>query len=360
MAIEQIAAYRLHLPLREPYHVAFATFESFDTILVRVQVDGHVGWGECTACPGYSTETPDEAWVFVSAQARLLPGRVASDAIAALLAHVGHAPFAVTALATAVEAAQGALAAPAAAARVPLVGILSADALPDLERGFWRQVEAGHTTMKLKVGFDVERDIVRTRFVQDLAGQAPGVVLRVDANQGYRLDQALRFVRGVEPDRIQFFEQPFPIDDWESQVALAKESPLPLELDESICTVEDVERAARLGCARFVKVKLMKLGSAERLHTAIDRARELGFGVVLGNGVAGEIGCLHEALVAAAARLDLAGEMNGFLKLRAGVLRLPLRFEHGSLVVPAGALPEPDATTLERLSVARASWGQAA
>lgn len=360
MTISEVAAYRLHLTLREPYHVAFATFERFDTILVRVQTDGRVGWGECTACPGYSTETPDEAWDFVLAQARLLPGRTPADALGRLLAHVKHAPFAVTALATAIEAAQGTLAAPGSAARMPLVGILSADGLPELERGFWRQIEAGHTTMKLKVGFDVERDIVRTRFVQELARQAPAVLLRVDANQGYQLDQALRFVRGVEPDRIQLFEQPFPSDDWENQVALAKASPLPLELDESICTVEDVERAARLRCAQFVKVKLMKLGSAERLRTAIARARELGLGIVLGNGVAGEIGCLHEALVAVAAGLDLAGEMNGFLKLRAGVLGAPLRFERGCLVVPAGALPEPDPAALERLTVARASYGQAA
>jgi L-alanine-DL-glutamate epimerase-like enolase superfamily enzyme len=359
MPVNQVAVYRVRQPLREPYHLAFGTFETFDTILTRVQVDGRVGWGECTACPGYSTETPDEAWAFTTAHARTLLGLDPAAASAALLRHVEAAPFAVTGLVTAIEAALGALT-PAAEVRFPLIGILSADALDALERSFWRQVEAGLTTVKLKVGFDVERDLVRTRFVQDLVAQAPGVALRIDANQGYTLDQALRFVRGVRPDHVQLFEQPFPIDDWGSQVALAKQSPLPLELDESICTVEDAERAARLQCAQFVKFKLMKLGSAERLHAAIERARALGLRVVLGNGVAGEIGCAHEALIAARAGLDLAGEMNGFLKPRDRLLASAVGFAQGHIVVPAGALAEPDRATLDRLCVAAERWGQAA
>jgi hypothetical protein len=78
---------------------------------------------------------------------------------------------------------------------------------------------------------------------------------------------------------------------------------------------------------------------------------------VLGNGVAGDIGCWMEACVAAR-MLDNAGEMNGFLKPRTRLFQVPMHLQAGELVLaPAGSaagnavLPDRDALhghTLER------------
>jgi L-alanine-DL-glutamate epimerase-like enolase superfamily enzyme len=90
----------------------------------------------------------------------------------------------------------------------------------------------GYQTIKVKVGFDVEQDIGRVRMAQEaLQGKAQ---LRADANQGYTYAQAVRFVKGVDPGNIQFLEQPFKEKDWTAMAELAKISPIPLGLDESI------------------------------------------------------------------------------------------------------------------------------
>ena len=63
---------------------------------------------------------------------------------------------------------------------------------------------------------------------------------------------------------------------------------------------------------------------------------------VLGNGVAGEVGCWMEACVARTLIAN-AGEMNGFLKPVARLLADPLRFADGALVLDAGYAPRLDA-----------------
>lgn len=359
--ITAVAAFRLRQPLEAPYHLAFGTLNAFDSILAHVRLaDGREGWGETTACTGYVPETGDEIWQFVQSHGPRLLNRDTRAARRLLAQSIAACPFSVTPLLTAIEQAVSPLRLdpPAVVRRVPLVGIVSADDPAEIERAFWTQREQGHTTIKAKAGFgDPERDVARLRLVQDLARQAPsGTRIRVDANQGCTLDEARRLVHTLTPDVVELFEQPFPADDWDAQVALAPESPVPLMLDESIHGPTDVERAAALGCAQYVKFKLMKAGSVRLLREQIALAHGLGLGVVLGNGVAGEVGCSQEALVAVAEGVETAGEMNGFLKLRRPLLARPLTALRGALTLDPSGDVTPDVASLEALAVSRAAW----
>ena len=117
----------------------------------------------------------------------------------------------------------------------------------------------------------------------------------------------------------------------------------------------DIRRAAELKAARYIKVKLMKLGGLDRLAAAIDTVRACGMEPVLGNGVACEIGCWMEACVARG-RITNAGEMNGFLKPAARLLRNPLKFNNGAVVLEPGYRPELDHDALARCTVARETF----
>ena len=126
-----------------------------------------------------------------------------------------------------------------------------------------------------------------------------------------------------------------------AHLTVAHAASVPMMLDESIYGIEDIERAAELHAARYIKVKLMKLGTPERLAAAIARIKALGMRAVLGNGVACDLGCWMEACIAARA-IDNAGEMNGFLKARSGLLTAPLEFEGGAIVLRPGFAPRLD------------------
>jgi L-alanine-DL-glutamate epimerase-like enolase superfamily enzyme len=184
------------------------------------------------------------------------------------------------------------------------------------------------------------------------------VRIRIDANQGYTAEQGVAFVRDLDPESIELFEQPCAAGDWDAHLAVARAAAstlsasnrVPLMLDESIYGLADIEKAAALECAQFIKLKLMKFVTLDALAAAIDRIRALGMQVVLGNGVACDVGCLLEALVAAG-RIDNAGEMNGFLKTDGALLDRPLELKGGALVLPAGYTPRVDPERIARYCV---------
>jgi hypothetical protein len=71
------------------------------------------------------------------------------------------------------------------------------------------------------------------------------------------------------------------------------------------------------------------------LEQLIKKAQNGGLKVVLGNGVAGEVGNFHEILIAHSL-LQNAGEMNGFLKQGKNLFRQPLQVINGKVRIPQG------------------------
>lgn len=120
-------------------------------------------------------------------------------------------------------------------------------------------------------------------------------------------------------------------------------------------SVADIERAARTPGVKFVKLKLRKLGSLERLVEAIKRIREVGLSVVLGDGTSTEIHCWMEACVARLG-LETPGQMNGFLKIRNNLFLDPLRFEHGHIWLSPGFWAELDRDVLGRYTIREERW----
>jgi L-Ala-D/L-Glu epimerase len=337
-AVELIEAHRLILPLARPYHLSFTTLRHFELFLVAVRIGGREGLGECTPLPGYSPESAESVWASLRAQAPALAGRPAQEALAALELERERRPFAAAPLITAIETALEPCS-PATKVVVPLVGTVGGNDGEEAAGDAERLLAAGHRTLKVKVGWDPAADARRVdRIQQAVAGRA---LLRIDANQAWNLEQARSFVEQVEPAGIELFEQPFPPEAWEQSVALARTSPLPLMLDESIESAADLERAIGLGCARVVKFKLAKAGGLAALERLTRRARAGGLEVVLGNGVAGDIENLGEILIAARL-IDTVGEMNGFLKPKVRLLGNPYEMVAGSAVVGAGYAPEVD------------------
>lgn len=344
--LERIELRRLEVPLRVPYKLAFGPVKHFDTMHVEVRdAAGAVGYGEATVLTGYTDETVEGAWANLRQWADEIGDLAPDDAKARLLSRVDDAPFAVTGLVSAIEMMQGdphlEVAAPV---DVPMLGLLNATEPEAIAREVDELIAKGFRTLKVKVGFEVVSDAARVREIQRIV--AGRVSLRLDGNQGYSTDDAIRFASGLDPAFIELLEQPCAAGDWDAACAVARVATVPMMVDESIYGLDDIRRTAELGCARFVKVKLMKFGSLSSLAGAIDLIRALGMEPVLGNGVACEIGCWMEAQVARG-RITNAGEMNGYLKPARALLENPPRFEKGAMRLEPGYRPSFDTSALE-------------
>ena len=336
--IEHITLHRLRVPLREPYVLSIGTVRVLDTVLVEAHdTRGETGYGEATVLSGYTHETSDGTWSRVQELASAILGLDPAPALDRLAPHTQDAPFTVTALATAVEILQGIEIDFPRPRTIPLVALIKGRRQGDLEAEIENYWADGYRTFKIKVGFGVVEDLERVGLIQRL--NAARARLRIDANQGYSREEALHFAAALEPDGIELLEQTCDAGDWDAAVAVARAARVPMMLDESIYGPEDVERAAELGAARFIKFKLMKAGGLARLKDALARIRALGMTPVLGNGVAADVGCWLET-VACAAWLDNAGEMNGFLKTARALVVNPLRVHGGAIQLPAHYRPE--------------------
>lgn len=360
MRIDRITVHRLSLPLATPYKLAFGPVEAFDTMLVEVTgEDGRTGWGEATPLAGYTEEVPDVAWRFLTEEPGRLAGTTTEEAKAALGEHVHAHPFGVTAVVTAIEMLEGhPLLDHGDGAEVPLLAIVNAMEPAAIREEVEARLADGYRALKVKVGFDPDRDAPRVAGIQALLdGRAS---IRLDGNQGYDQDGAVRFLGSLHPGGIELVEQLCPAGDWDAAVAVARAGRgrgIPIMLDESIYGADDIERAAELRAATHIKLKLMKCGGLTACAELLERIRALGMEPVLGNGVAADIGCWMEACVARR-HIRNAGEMNGFLKPRESALAEPLTRRGPNVALPKGWTPRPDPARLERLRVATAAFGR--
>lgn len=349
--IDRIDVHRLSVPLVRPYRLSFGNLTAFDTILVELtDSDGRSAFGESTLLSGYTEEGIEGAWALAQQLAEQVVGRNHDEFKSRVETVVGAAPFTATAFMTALEMLAGSEAlAFSESARIPLLALLNADHENAIAAEFESLLSQGYRTVKVKVGLAGMDDIARVRRIQKVvAGRAR---IRIDANQAFTGPEGAQFLSALDPQDIELFEQPCPAGDWSAHAQAARASRVPMMLDESIYNLADIERAALEGVTAYVKVKLVKFVSLDKLTEAIDRIRALGMRPVLGNGVACDPGCWMEACVAAR-HIDNAGEMNGFLKVRFPLLANPPRSERGVMVIEAGYRPvlDRDSIACQRLA----------
>ena len=343
---------RLCLPLIRPYRLSYRTFDEFEPYLVEVVDDsGRTGFADGHISPGSSAETREGGWAFMRERIPEMLGRDPAAAKAGVLKHFEDSKVATTALACAVEVLEG----------NPLLNCDKDTTLPLLtpvnsmdQAGIEKEIESwlarGFRTFKVKVGKDVAADLARVKVVQAAVGKR--ATLRLDANRAFNREQGMRFAAALDPAQIELFEQPCDSDDWDANAAVAAASTVPLMLDEPICTLDDIDRAARIANVRFCKLKLKRFGSLGRLHEGLQRVRACGMEPVLGDGLGSEVQSWLEACVARGT-IRNAGEFNGFLKPKDRLLDPPLTFIDGSILLHAGYRPALDRAAVERFTAAK-------
>lgn len=156
--------------------------------------------------------------------------------------------------------------------------------------------KSGFRALKVKVGLDLDEDINRVAAVREAVG--PPIELRVDANQGYTVDQAIRFAEHMEPLDVAFVEQPVKADDYAGLRKVTERSPIDIMADECVKSSLDARKIAREGIADMINIKLMKSAG---VHDAV-----LINMLAEATGISTMVGCMGEIQVSVAAGLHFA------------------------------------------------------
>ena len=293
MKIVRVTAWSVHLPYVEgTYRMSGDRVTTgMDAVAVRVTADdGTVGIGESgTVGVTFDAQnlTGQKAGITVLASAVLGADPQSPPAVHRRMcaAMTGH-PYAKSPIDIAVWDLA------ARAAGLPLWKMLGGDgaqstplyrpvqgATPELSAEKARErLAQGYRRLQVKVGDDPVNDAQRVLAVRGAVG--PDVVIFADANCGFTLSSARRFVRelGAGGGGI-FLEQPCATlsecahlrDSWDG----------PMVIDENIVSLPALIEAHRLGVADGVTVKLTRVGGITPAKTIRDAAVELGIGVTV-------------------------------------------------------------------------------
>ncbi len=182
---------------------------------------------------------------------------------------------------------------------------------------------AGFSALKLKVG--VEGDIERVEAVRRATSQP----IRVDANGGWTVDAAIEKIKKLKALGVEMVEQPLAKDDLEGYRKLSEEAVLPIWVDESVITPEDLKKLK--GLVSGVVLKIQKMGGIKPALEIAYLARGMGMGVMLG--------CMVESSVGIAAGCHIAAVCD-YIDLDGNLLVINDPYE--GLVLSAGNWHIPD------------------
>lgn len=139
---------------------------------------------------------------------------------------------------------------------------------------------------RIKLKIEPGRDVEHIRAVRDAY---PDVELMVDANSAYTLDDTDR-LRELEGLDLTMIEQPLSENDIVNHGDLADRLAVPICLDESIHSLADVKRAAKIGACEVVNLKPQRLGGLTETARIDAFARETGLETWVGGHLESGIG----------------------------------------------------------------------
>jgi O-succinylbenzoate synthase len=195
--------------------------------------------------------------------------------------------------------------------------------------------DGGCATAKVKVAEpdgSLGDDLARVEAVRDALG--PDGRVRVDANGGWPVDEAVHAIRALDRFDLEYVEQPCrtvtELADLRRRLARSGR-PVPIAADESIRRAADPFRVAELEAADIAVLKVQPLGG---VRACLEIAERIGLPVVVSSAVETSIG-LRAGLALAAALPDLpyACGLNTRSLLAADLVAESLRAVAGSMRV---------------------------
>lgn len=162
---------------------------------------------------------------------------------------------------------------------------------PDVVREKTRECADRFNILKVKVGLDNDKEMIRTiREITDLP-------LAVDANQGWKdKHQALDEIFWLKENGIVMVEQPMAKENIDDNAWITERSPLPIFADEAIQRLSDIPSVK--GAYHGINIKLMKCTGMREAWKMVNYARAEGMNVMLG--------CMTETSCAVSAAAQLS------------------------------------------------------
>jgi len=201
-----------------------------------------------------------------------------------------------------------------------------------------RRVEWGHRTIKVKVGRDPREDVERVRAVREAIG--PDVLLTVDANGGWSVEDAAWALEQMRPLDLTLAEQPVRREDLDGMAEVRRRATVPIMADEGVFTLWDAEQALKKEACDIISVYPGKNGGITLSKRICEMAAERGVACAVGSNLELDPGTAAMCHLTVATENIAAdryhGDILGTLYHEVSVVREPVTLEAGFARCPDG------------------------
>lgn len=219
---------------------------------------------------------------------------------------------------------------------IPLAALIPLGS-PMLMKGLTRSYfKRGYQSFRLKLGKSIEQDKEIVQTIRKALGNE--IHLRVDYNQAYTPETAIKAINTIEPYGIDYAEEPVSSNDFLGMAYVQKNVNVPLMSHEGFFSLRDFITLVELNAVGVLGINSERPGGVTNALKAIDYAKKKDIGVVLHNQPLGVASAMHLHLHAAKFDvIDFATELFGQEMLVDDLIINPINYSNGYARIPEGA-----------------------
>lgn len=343
MKITNVKVEKVQLQLYNPIKVAFGVIEHVYTVLVKIETDeGVYGIGEGSPLEFVTGETIDH--VIVST--KLFGEKI-----------IGHDPLNIEKIHNIMDSTISKNTSSKAAIDIalydikgkimnaPLYKVLGGNSNKfDTDITLWisspeqmakqakERIEQGFKILKIKAGINPQQDIEAIKLIREAVGY--DIRLRMDANQGWSVPEAVKVMKAVEKYKVEAVEQPLPHWDIDNMALIRNKVDIGVMADESVFSPVDAIRIVRNKCADIINIKLMKSGGLYRGEQINAISEAANIKCMVGCMLESKVGITAAASLVAAKKNITEADMDSFLYIKDSDIDGGLIFEKGTITLP--------------------------
>jgi L-Ala-D/L-Glu epimerase len=270
LTIQQVELYKLSIPLKEPFITSLGTDTSADNVLVKIiTAEGITGFGECSPYMPINGESQETCFIVGQYFAKVLKGKDPLQ-IEECIRLMDNIIYGNSSIKSAFDIALYDIASQHAG--MPLYKFIGGKNNKTIITDYTVSIgdpqkmaadavkikQQGYPAIKVKLGKDGTKDVERIRAIRQAVGNE--IPVRIDANQGWNVEEAITTLKALFAFDIQHCEEPIPRWAFMHLPRVKKESPIPIMADESCGDDHDAERLIQLKACDYMNIKLGKSG----------------------------------------------------------------------------------------------------
>lgn len=270
LRISRIELYKLFIPLKEPFIISLGPIYDAENVLVVIYTEeGITGFGECSPFMSINGESMDTCFIVGQYFAKLFKGKNAL-AIEDRIEEMDKLIYGNSSIKSAFDMALYDIA--SQHADMPLYKFLGGANTKTIITDYTVSIgdpqkmaadavkikEEGYPAIKIKLGKHGPTDVLRIKAIREAVGD--DIPLRIDANQGWTVEEAIETLQALGKYDIQHCEEPIPRWNFMHLHHVRKASPIPIMADESCGDEHDAERLIYIGACDYFNIKLGKSG----------------------------------------------------------------------------------------------------